>query len=140
MDLVCHLTEFQLCSIILILFDISEKCLRECFVDLNETLSIEININIDGLPLYNNGTEQVWPIIFNIHKNPTISPMIVGIFNGKTKPGNVEELLDPFANEAVKILRDGILVNGFKLKVKIRSFICDSPARAFVKGTLLKLI
>ncbi|XP_062542928.1 uncharacterized protein LOC134210711 [Armigeres subalbatus] len=113
-----------------------ENCLRYCFTGLAAPRSISININIDGLPLFKNGTDQVWPILFNVHEEVSQKPMIIGIFHGKTKPKRVEEYLGPFVEEAVPILNSGIVINGHLLKVKIRAFVCDSPARAFIKGSV----
>lgn len=111
--------------------------LRLCFNQLNGPLAIEININIDGLPIYKSSNDQFWPILFNIHRMPHISPMIIGLFHGKNKPSKIEEFLAPFVDEIEPILRNGVLINGHKLSVRIRTFICDSPARAFIKGMCL---
>lgn len=116
---------------------VTGECLRRAFWNLNESRSISININIDGLPLYKNGTDQVWPILFNIFELPDMKPMIIGIFHGKSKPSFVEEFLKLFADEAETILQSGISINNNLLTVNIRAFICDSPARAFIKGIYL---
>lgn len=43
--------------------------------------------------------------------------------------------LTPFVDEFNEIhANGGILVNGRKIEVKIRCFICDTPARAALKG------
>lgn len=105
-----------------------------CFANIRESISIAINLNVDGVNLYDNGTEQFWPILCNVHAMPNINPIIVGIFHGRHKPAKIEEFLGPFVDEAVPILKSGILINGYKLTVSIRAIICDSPARAFVKG------
>lgn len=101
---------------------------------MSESRMISININIDGLPLFNNGTDQVWPILFNVHEMPEIEPMLIGIFHGRSKPKKVEEYLDKFVVDILPVLHNGLFINGFELKVEIRAFICDSPARAFIKG------
>ncbi|XP_055539699.1 uncharacterized protein LOC129726711 [Wyeomyia smithii] len=113
-----------------------ENCLRLAFPELAESLKISININIDGLPLYKNGTSQVWSILFNIHENTSMRPMIIGIFYGKGKPKKVEEFLAPFVTELTHVMTTGLQINGFKMTVHLRAFICDSPARAFVKGVV----
>ncbi|XP_055603903.1 uncharacterized protein LOC129752134 [Uranotaenia lowii] len=64
-----------------------------------------------------------------------MNPMIIGISHGQSKPTSVEDFLNPFVNEALPILQTGISINGKLLSVRIRAFICDSPARAFIKGT-----
>lgn len=76
----------------------------------------------------------MWPILINVHEERKITPMIVGIFSGKSKPTSIEEYLQQFVDEAVLVLQNGIVINGYILSVKIRAFICDSPARAFIKG------
>lgn len=111
-----------------------EKCIERCFSQLQTPMAISININIDGIPIYNNGNSQFWPILFNVHEFPTMKPMAIGIFYGHSKPKKVEEFLQPFVDEMIPILHNGIIVNDFKLDVKIRAFICDTPARSFLKG------
>lgn len=76
----------------------------------------------------------MWPILFNVLEEPQIKPMIIGIFHGKTKPKRVEDYLKPFVDEVLPILKEGIVINEHILYIKIRAFICDSPARAFIKG------
>lgn len=61
-------------------------------------------------------------------------PFVVSIWCGDTKPNNLNEFLYQFVNELNEILTDGIFVNGFFIKVGVRCFIADSPARAFLKG------
>lgn len=54
-----------------------EFCLRNAFLDLTEPMSINININIDGLAIHKNGRDEFWPILFNIHDMPQMQPMII---------------------------------------------------------------
>lgn len=68
-----------------------EFALQICFKNLMQPTTIEININIDGLPIYKSSHDQFWPILFNVHEMPQIKPMAIGIFYGKTKPTKVEE-------------------------------------------------
>lgn len=65
---------------------------------------------------------------------PQFEPMIIGLFYGKSKPGRIEEFLERFVDDMEVLLRNGLIINGCKLTVKIRAFICDSPARSFLKG------
>lgn len=111
-----------------------ETCLRSCFSNLNRPISIALNFNIDGLPLYNSSRDQFWPILFNVHGMTYIPAKIIGLFYGQSKPHRVEEFLEPFVAELSRILESGLLINGFLLSVTIRAFICDSPARAMIKG------
>lgn len=111
-----------------------EFCLKTYFHNLKATLSLSININIDGLPITKSGKDAFWPILFNIHDMLDFKPMIIGVYYGKTKPKKIEEFLALFVNEMVPILNGGIIVNGHKININLRCFIWDSPARAFIKG------
>lgn len=116
-----------------------EKCINHSFSRMQTPMAISININIDGIPIYNNGSSQFWPILFNVQEFPAMKPMAIGIFYGHSKPKMVEEFLQPFVDEMIVILNNGVIVNGHKLTVKIRAFICDTPARSFIKGVCADL-
>lgn len=107
--------------------------------------SISLNINIDGLPIYKSSREQVWSILCNIFEIPYLSPFVVGIYSGKGKPADLESYFRPFVAEMKELLHNSLKVttkNGKELlvKVTIRAFICDSPARALIKGKLFLLL
>lgn len=51
------------------------------------------------------------------------------------KPKDIDFFLTPFINEITSIFeKGGVVINGKKTIVKIRCFICDTPARAALKG------
>lgn len=102
--------------------------------DVSKPTSLSLKINIDGLPIYRSSKDEFWPILFNIHEMPQLRPMIIGIYSGKRKPADVAQFLTPFVEEMEDVYTNGIYVNGHKISVTVRCFICDSPARAFVKG------
>lgn len=62
-----------------------EKALRVCLKNINYCPLVEININIDGLPLFDSSRVEFWPILFNIHEKYDIPPMVIGIYCGKGK-------------------------------------------------------
>lgn len=64
-----------------------------------------------------------------------VKPFIVSIWCGDSKPNNLNEYLCQFVNELNEIIADGIIINGFLIKVGVRCFIADSPARSFIKGS-----
>lgn len=43
------------------------KCLRDTFLNLDRNISIGLNFNIDGLPLYNSSKVSFCPILASIH-------------------------------------------------------------------------
>lgn len=109
-------------------------CLRNYFFDLNKNMKVSINENMDGLPIFRSSKEEVWPILFNIHELPEFKPMVIGIYAGIGKPCDLNLFLRPFVDETKDLLLNGIAINGYLLQLEIRAFICDSPARAFIKG------
>jgi len=119
-----------------------EASLRNVLNKLNDIpKQISINVNMDGLPIFKSSKKEFWPIIYNIYELPIVRPMIIGIYYGMGKPTDLEAYLEPFVQEAKILLTEGIIINGVKIVLKIRSFICDSPARAFIKGkTIIKAL
>lgn len=113
------------------------SCLKIIFEGISTPISVSLNINIDGLPLFKSAKDEFWPILFNIFELPNLKPMVIGIYHGKGKPDDMPTFLELFVNELKQLIRDGLILNGHKISIGIRSFICDSPARAFIKGKYL---
>ena len=111
---------------------ITTDILRQA-TDLN---CIHIQINIDGLPLFKSSKAQFWPILGRVVKPLVSDPFIIGLFSGEKKPGDVGEYLQDFIGEVHYIEQHGIEVNGSenKLGIHLSCFICDAPARAFIKN------
>lgn len=104
---------------------------------------INLNFNVDGLPIFKSSKKEFWPILCNIHERTDVRPLIVGIYYGSGKPKNLNQYLEDFVSEMKTLLENGIhMVKEGEEKivtVKIRCFICDSPARAFIKGNFVSL-
>lgn len=62
--------------------------------------------------------------------------MVIAIWSGVGKPTVLNDFLGPFVIELNDVIRDGILINGHKISVSVRCFVCDTPARAYIKGSL----
>lgn len=110
-------------------------CLSRHFKNLAGNKTIALNVNIDGLPLFNSASKCFWPILVNVD-GLAIPPMVVGVYYGEKKPENAEIYFRPFVEECKTLIQDGLTINGNTLRIVFRCFICDSPARAFVKGTM----
>lgn len=111
-----------------------KNCLEKIFRKLDEPITISLTINIDGLPLFNSSKVEFWPILFNIAEMPKISAMVIGIFCGTAKPSDIDTFLMPFVDEMSNIMTNGLFINSHKITVRLRCILCDSPARAYVKG------
>lgn len=60
--------------------------------------------------------------------------MPIAIWCGKGKPTDLNEYLRSFVADVNAVTKFGIIINGFRLDVEIRSFLCDAPARSYLKG------
>lgn len=92
----------------------------------------KISFNVDGLPLYNSSNIQLWPILGTI-KNYPCDPFAIGIFCGSSKPAPLSSFLEEFINELCDLLKNGFEFQNKMYEVEVHSFVCDAPARAFLK-------
>lgn len=93
---------------------------------------LELSFNIDGLPLYRSSNVQIWPILC-IVTNMKSTPFTVGVFCGISKPKPLNTFLDHFVKELKGLLENGYVFNDTHYQIKISSFVCDAPAKAFIK-------
>ena len=91
--------------------------------------NLELNFNIDGIPLFHSSSISFWPILCNIH-DIDMMPLVVAIYCGAKKP-EVQTYLERFVNEMSNL--KFVIVKEKKFNISIRSFIADAPARAFLK-------
>ena len=61
------------------------------------------------------------------------APFAVGIYYGTGKPYNANEYLNDLDIEMGHIRKDGLEFRGHRYNVKINGFLCDLPARSFIK-------
>ena len=94
--------------------------------------SIDLHINVDGLPIFKNSEDCFWPILCSFHG---CKPFIVSLFCGKHKPTSLDDYLEDFLNEYIVLKDSGIEINVRHYDVSIHAFICDAPARSFLKCT-----
>jgi hypothetical protein len=97
----------------------------------HENSDIKYQVNIDGLPVYKSSSIQLWPIIARIINSNCM--FIIGSFRGTAKPSCVEDFLQQFVDEARALASDGFTVDGRKYTANVICFICDAPARAYIK-------
>lgn len=95
--------------------------------------SINLKINIDGVPLFKSSSMQFWPILCSFEY---FKPFLVSIFYGNSKPSSVSEFLEDFLEEYSQLKTNGLQIEDARLniKVRIKAFICDAPARALITG------
>lgn len=58
---------------------------------------------------------------------------VIGIYHGNEKPKDANCFLKSFVDEAVDLIHNGFIFNGSVYSIKIKAFICDVPAKSFIK-------
>ncbi|XDV25602.1 hypothetical protein PO909_029493 [Leuciscus waleckii] len=101
---------------------------------LTDGLTLRLQINIDGLPLFKSSSVQLWPILGLLLSVPMKEPVVIALYSGEKKPSSAKEFLEDFTKELV-YLEKGFCFEGKTLTLKLDTVICDTPARAFVKHT-----
>lgn len=95
---------------------------------------IEVQISIDGLPISNSSTNQLWPILGSVA--PSFNTVfIIGCYFGPKKPYNCNEFLRDFVDEAQILVTNGFGYREKHISISIHSLIADAPAKSFVTAT-----
>lgn len=111
--------------------------LQDCVnVDLHEDKILQLLFNIDGITMTKSGINDMWVILGKVFFDPDVYEVFpIAIFYGKTKP-NLEQFLEAFVNENNKFLKEGIKISNIHFEYQIKAFICDTPARAYLKNIM----
>lgn len=110
--------------------------LQRCVNTALHTCEIPLQINVDGIPLYKSSRKQLWPILCKVyHDLDVYKPFVVSIYCGSSKPENLNQYLHKFVEEINILQRDGLYISNNLVKPYIKCFICDTPARSFLKAT-----
>lgn len=110
------------------------KSINKYYCRSNLPSQINVNVNIDGLPLTKSSGSQFWPILGSIVADFYTEPFIIGVYHSFEKPKCCNTFLKYFKNDCLEIFRTGIVVYDKKMAVKLNVFICDAPAKSFIKG------
>jgi hypothetical protein len=108
-----------------------ERHLQEVLNDIDTVPNeFSLKINVDGLPLFRSSSTQLWTILCSTDINV---PFLVALFCGEKKPSSAAEFLEDFLSEITSLGTTGLSYTGSHVMVKVGAFICDAPARAFLK-------
>ncbi|KAK3107380.1 hypothetical protein FSP39_013310 [Pinctada imbricata] len=89
-----------------------------------------LSFNIDGVPLFKSTNMQLWPILCKL---PKFNPFIVALFCGTAKPTQTDGYLYDTLQELSNLIGNGVTFQDRVISISVHSFICDAPARAFLK-------
>ncbi|KZR97269.1 Uncharacterized protein APZ42_007949, partial [Daphnia magna] len=98
-----------------------------------ESTIIKIQVNIDGTQIFKTNSIDLWPILGRVINSLDALPFVISVFVGKGKPPNLEEYLRPFLEELMALQSEGLECMGITYSIEMSSFVCDAPARAFLK-------
>lgn len=97
---------------------------------------IGVLINIDGIPVSKSSKSEFWPILCCLESGDAAKkPFCVGVYHGGGKPEDQNDFLKDFVAEVKALERHGYSYHGVVIKFKVKGFICDAPARAFITCT-----
>ena len=99
---------------------------------INDSGTLKLLVNVDGVPLFKSTSDQFWPILISIKK---YRPLLVALFYGKSKPVTVDDFLEDFLEEFSVLKENGVTYENKTFTVAISAFVCDAPARAYLKCT-----
>jgi hypothetical protein len=114
-------------------FGLSNKI--EAYCRDNPLNEVDLMINIDGLPLYKSSNCQLWPILCAIKtsRKPQLEPFLVALYSGMSKPNPVKHYLEDFLSELSTLCQNGVNIGDKSCSVNLMAFVCDAPARAWLK-------
>ena len=109
-----------------------EKSLSSISIDiLPKSDVLQLKIGIDGIPIHKDGKKMsFWPILISTEEIP---PLVVAIWYGVSKPRSVDDYLHDFLEELQRLSQNGIIIHDRQFNIQLKCFICDAPARAFLK-------
>ena len=118
-------------------FGIMEGLLHELKNDdkLCKCSNLSLQIGIDGLPLFRSSNESFWPILCIVKEKINAEPFIIGLWVGSSKPTDPNDYLEPFICEMGCLMENGLTFHGKDYTVSVKNFVCDTPARSFIKFT-----
>jgi len=117
-------------------FGIEKQLLENMFNTVTEYSlgHLQLLFNVDGLPLYRSSSKQFWPILCAAYIDGIITkPFVVAVFCGNSKPLSADVFFSDFVRELSHLQQSGVCFGESVVSISVKGFICDAPARAFIK-------
>ncbi|XP_036146886.1 uncharacterized protein LOC118644169 isoform X2 [Monomorium pharaonis] len=110
--------------------NIRSKLSKEYFAANQE---IVMDVNIDGMKPFpqSHSQKEFWPILGNFANQD--APFIIAVFYGDGKPNNLNLFLEEYVAEVSDLQENGFEFNETIYPFRVRNYVLDAPARAFVK-------
>ena len=116
----------------LMILDTLKKYNQKDIDAVNNKLTLVLTI--EGLPLFKSSKTTVWPVLGIICNFTPPKQFPITLTVGTTKPSNLE-FLNEAINDLNNLIINGININDEHFNIRILNiiYICDAPAKAFVK-------
>ena len=85
--------------------DIEAQCCK------SSTYNLNLQINIDGLPLFKSSAYQLWPILGILIQSKSKVPFVICMFGAKNKPDDLGEFLLDSVSEMDHLKSNGFIVD-----------------------------
>ncbi len=93
--------------------------------------SLDLSLNIDGLPLFKSSNLSIWPVLCSINLTPAcIFPLCLSTAASKPK---TSDFVSNTVQELAELIQNGLTWKGKCLNIQLRCVTCDAPAKAMVK-------
>lgn len=89
--------------------------------------TINLSLNIDGLPLFKSSGKCLWPVLCALHSVP-VRVFTVALTYGTSKPSNLDFLLDT-TREPGELMQHGLRNENRNIQINLKCIICDAPLR-----------
>lgn len=112
-----------------------DNVIRKMILKCDNIKSIDLLINIDGLPLRKSSHATLWPILCSNITDNTV--YLVGTYFGYEKPRDYNVFLECLVNDLTRLINEGYRENDKIIKIQLFGLICDASAKAFalyIKG------
>ncbi|XP_029176727.1 uncharacterized protein LOC114944839 [Nylanderia fulva] len=117
-----------------IYFNIKDTLEKIISPEIYTEKEILLMINIDGASIHQNSKKHIWTVLGLVyHREYEAKPFLIGLHYGESKPFSVNEFLDDFVGEVNNLIINGVNIGNSHYNFNIKAFVCDTPARAFIK-------
>ena len=99
----------------------------------NFTPSVILDFGVDGIPIFKSRKSELWPILARFG---SCNPFLVSCYYGRGKPNSAESFLEDLVEELNRVVGIQHKYSHQNYSVTVRCFVCDAPARAFLKGVI----
>lgn len=113
-------------------FDLSTWLAKIAGTAIRDLREINIQLNIDGLPISKSSNQQFWLVLCWLTDIPLSGPFVLGLYYGEDKPKSSNDFLHDTVQNILNC--KSVIVDGIRqiVKVNVHSVVCDAPARAFI--------